>query len=48
MTQYESAATSPDAGMVKIHAQTMLPASPHLTADARRVAPTPMIAPVMV
>ena len=36
--------------MVRIHAHTMRPATPHLTADSLRVAvtPTPMIAPVMV
>src|SRR6266542_3657073 len=34
--------------MVRIQAQTIRPATPHLTAEMRRVAPTPMIAPVMV
>src|SRR5438132_9875760 len=34
--------------MVRIHAQTIRPAIPHLTADNRRVAPTPTIAPVIV
>src|SRR5687768_6703837 len=34
--------------MVKTHAQTILPATPHLTADRRRVAPTPTMAPVIV
>src|SRR5205085_5417320 len=29
-------------------AQTMRPATPHLTAESRRVAPTPTIAPVIV
>ena len=36
------------AGIVKIQAHTMRPATPHFTADKRRVAPTPTIAPVMV
>ena len=34
--------------MVRTQAQTMRPATPHFTAESRRVAPTPMIAPVMV
>ena len=34
--------------MVKIHAHTMLPATPQRTALARLVAPTPTMAPVMV
>src|SRR5678810_1296507 len=34
--------------MVKIQAQTMLPASPQRTAAARRTEPTPTIAPVIV
>ena len=29
-------------------AHTMRPATPHLTAESRRVAPTPMMAPVIV
>ena len=37
-----------DAGIVKIHAHTMLPATPQRTADAPRVVPTPTIAPVIV
>ncbi len=37
-----------DAGIVTIHAITMLPATPQRTADAPRVVPTPMIAPVIV
>ena len=36
------------AGMVRIHAITMLPATPQRTADVPRVVPTPMIAPVIV
>src|SRR2546430_10462098 len=38
-----SAATTAAAGIVRIQAVTMLPATPHRTADNRRVAPTPMI-----
>src|SRR6266576_4250956 len=47
-SQNESAAIIPAAGIVRIQAQRMRPATPHLTADSRRVAPTPTIAPVMV
>src|SRR3954470_24527213 len=36
------------AGKVRIQAVTMLPATPHRTADSRLVAPTPMIADVIV
>ena len=36
------------AGMVMIQAQTILRVTPHLTAVTRRVAPTPIMAPVMV
>src|SRR5947209_8013709 len=35
-------------GMVRIHAHTTRPATPHRTADRRRLAPTPTMAPVMV
>ncbi len=35
-------------GMVRIHAQTMLPATPQRTAEADCTAPTPTIEPVMV
>ena len=35
-------------GIVRIQAQTIRPATPHLTAERRRVAPTPTIAPVIV
>ena len=35
-------------GMVKIHAQIMLPATPQRTAESLLVAPTPTIAPVIV
>ena len=37
-----------EAGIVKIHAHTMFPATPHRTAETLFVAPTPTIAPVMV
>ena len=42
------AATKADAGIVKIQAQTMLPATPQRTALARCAEPTPTMAPVMV
>jgi hypothetical protein len=35
-------------GTVRIHAQTILPATPLLTALNPRSGPTPMMAPVMV
>ena len=34
--------------MVRIHAQTIRPATPQRTADSRLIEPTPMIAPVIV
>ena len=34
-------------GIVRTQAHTIWPATPHRTADSRRVAPTPTIAPVM-
>src|SRR5690349_14147045 len=46
--QKEMAATKAAAGIVNIQAQTMRPATPHFTADKRRVAPTPTIEPVIV
>src|SRR5215216_2010472 len=46
--QKETAATKAAAGMVRIQAQTMRPATPHFTADSLRVAPTPTIEPVIV
>lgn len=46
--QNETAATKAAAGIVRIQAQTIGPATPHLTADKRRVAPTPTIEPVIV
>ena len=36
------------AGIVRIQAQTIRPATPHRTADSRLIDPTPMIAPVIV
>ncbi len=42
------AAMKAEAGIVKIQAQTMLPATPQRTADIFCEAPTPTIAPVMV
>jgi hypothetical protein len=42
------AATKAEAGMVKIQAQTMLPATPQRTADIFCAEPTPTMAPVMV
>src|SRR5205085_3141670 len=35
-------------GMVSTHAHTIVPATPHRTAEAFRAVPTPTIAPVMV
>ena len=46
--KYVIAAIAPDAGMVITQAITIELATFHLTADARRAAPTPIIAPVMV
>ena len=42
------AAMSAEAGIVSTQAQTIWPATPQRTADRRRVAPTPTIAPVIV
>jgi hypothetical protein len=47
-SQKQTAAMTPAAGIVSTQAHTILPATPHLTAESRRVAPTPTIAPVMV
>src|SRR6187455_3402220 len=47
-THQEIAAMNAEAGIVKIHAQTMLPATPQRTAETLRVDPTPTIAPVIV
>src|SRR2546425_259213 len=41
-------AMNAEPGMVKIHAQMMLPATPQRTAESFCVEPTPMIEPVMV
>ena len=46
--QKERAATKAAAGIVSIQAHTIRPATPHLTADNLRVAPTPTIEPVIV
>ena len=48
MAQKVPAPTNADAGIVRIHANTMRRAIPHRTADNRVVAPTPTMAPVMV
>src|SRR5206468_7039078 len=42
--RYVSAEIAAAAGMVKIHPHTMRPATPHFTAERRRVEPTPTIA----
>ena len=42
MNQIERRDQRPAAGIVRIQAITMLPATPQRTADSRRVAPTPM------
>ena len=46
--QKDMAAIKPAAGIVSTQAHTIRPATPHLTADSRRVAPTPTMAPVIV
>src|SRR5213079_1674142 len=43
-----SHATMKAPGMVRIHAHTTRPATPHLTAESRWVEPTPTMAPVIV
>ena len=48
ISQKAIAATSAAIGMVSTHATTMLPATPHRTADSRFVAPTPRIDEVIV
>src|SRR4051812_1231973 len=45
---YAAAATMAAPGMVKTHAQTTRPATPHRTADKRWLAPTPTMPPVIV
>src|SRR5438093_12737074 len=47
-TKYATPATPAAAGIVRIHAHTMRPATPHRTAERRCAAPTPEIAPVIV
>ena len=47
-TKYTSAANNALTGIVSIHATNRLRVIPHLTAERRFVAPTPIIAPVMV
>ena len=42
------AASNALTGMVKIHAHKRFTVTPHLTADKRLVAPTPIIDPVIV
>ncbi len=42
---HRSAATSAAAGIVRIHAKTMFPATPQRTAESRFVAPAPITAP---
>src|SRR5216683_3382833 len=48
MSRNAIAANAAAAGIVKTQAQTIRPATRHLTADRRVVDPTPAIAPVMV
>jgi len=45
---WQRAEISAAAGMVRIQAQTMRPATPHRTEEKEVVLPTPIIAPVMV
>ena len=47
-THHTLAATNPDAGIVKIHAHTMLRATPQRTAAMLCREPTPTIEPVIV
>jgi hypothetical protein len=44
----DKAANVAAAGIVKTQAQTIRPATRHLTADSRATDPTPVMAPVMV
>ena len=48
MIIYANAEMSAEQGMVNIHAQIILPATPHLTALKRLSEPTPIIEPVIV
>lgn len=43
-----AAPTKPDTGIVNIHDQKMFFVTPHLTAEAPFLAPTPIIEPVIV
>src|ERR1051326_8159689 len=45
--RYVAAAIAPAAGIVSTHAHTIRAATPQRTADSRRVAPTPLMAPVI-
>ncbi len=47
LARYAIAATNADAGIMKIHAHTMFPATPQRTALARWTEPTPTMAPVV-
>jgi len=46
--QYVTAPIAAAAGIVRIHAHTIWPATPQRTAESRLVAPTPTMAPVIV
>ena len=48
ITQKITPAAAAEAGIVMIHAQTIRRATPQRTADSRWIAPTPIIAPVIV
>ena len=48
ITRNDAAANAAAAGIVRIQAQTILPATRHLTAESRVVEPTPAIALVIV
>jgi hypothetical protein len=48
MMKKDNPANAAAAGIVRTQAQTIRPATRHLTADSRVVDPTPAIAPVMV
>src|SRR5581483_3311872 len=48
MMEKTPAATAADAGIVRIQAHRIRPATPHRTADKRFTEPTPTIAPVIV
>ena len=46
--EYTPAANNPLTGIVRIHAHKRFTVTPHRTADKRLVAPTPIMAPVIV